>query len=220
MSITSQKRTAGKAAPIKAMGRIMKAAAQEFSRAGIDSARVGNIAQQAGVTKQLVYHYYNNKVDLYKAVLEEAAARSLDELLPLNYDHLEPVEALKTFWYRAFDQYANWPEMGSIILDENMHRGRHLTTRNRYVRQSPLLQEKVAKIIRRGQAAKIFKQDIDPQLFFVASLILITGCFVQGTTVSALLPANLDLTTPEGKAFWRTYSVDMILAMLGVNSAG
>jgi AcrR family transcriptional regulator len=195
------------------MGRIMQAAAQEFSRAGVDGARVGNIAQQAGVTKQLVYHYYNNKSDLYKAVLDDAAARCVDELLPLTYDHLDPVEALKTFWYRVFDQYASWPELGSSILDENIHRGEHLSVHNKHVRQTPLLQEKVAGIIRRGQAAKLFKDNVDPCLHFAASLILVTGCFVQGTTVSQLLP--LDLTSPEGRAFWRTFSVNQILAMLG-----
>src|ERR1700722_448191 len=113
--------TAPKVVPVKAIGRIMRAAAEEFSRTGIDGARIGNIAQQAGVTTQLVYHYYNNKAELYKAVLDDAAARCLDELLPLNYDGLEPVEALKTFWYRVFDQYASWPELGYSILDENIH---------------------------------------------------------------------------------------------------
>jgi AcrR family transcriptional regulator len=191
----------------------MQAAAHEFSRAGVDGAKVGNIAQQAGVTKQLVYHYYNNKSDLYKAVLEDAAARCLDELLPLNYDHLGPVEAMKAFWYRVFDQYASWPELGSSILDENIHHGEHLTWRNRHVRQTPLLQEKVARIIKRGQAARVFKDNVDACSLFAASLILVTGCFVQGTTVSQLLP--IDLTTEQGKSFWKAYSVDLILAMLG-----
>jgi AcrR family transcriptional regulator len=212
MQVSSAGRFTGKKVPVKAMGRIMKAAAQEFSRAGVDGARVGNIAQQAGVTKQLVYHYYNNKSDLYKAVLEDAAARCLDELMPLDYDTLEPVDALKTFWFRVFDQYANWPELGSSILDENIHRGEHLTSRNKSVYQTPLLQEKVARIIRRGQAAKVFKDDVDPRLLFAASLILVTGCFVQGTTVSSLLP--FDLRTTEGKAFWRQYSVHLILEIL------
>jgi AcrR family transcriptional regulator len=213
MGVSSAGRFPGKGVPVKAMGRIMRAAAEEFSRAGVDGARVGNIAQRAGVTKQLVYHYYNNKSDLYKAVLDDAAARCLDELLPLNYDHLGPVQALETFWYRVFDQYASWPELGSSILDENIHRGEHLSSHNKHIRETPLLQEKVAAIIRRGQAAKVFKDNVDPTLLFAASLILVTGCFVQGTTVSALLP--VDLTTQEGKAFWRTYSVQLILNMLG-----
>jgi AcrR family transcriptional regulator len=202
----------GKGAPKKAMERIMQAAVQEFCRAGVDGARVENIAQQAGVTKQLVYHYYNNKSELYKAVLDEVAAKCLDELMPLKFDHLEPVEALKSFWYRVFDQYAAWPELGASILDENIHRGEHLTPRNKHLRQTPLLQDKVARIIERGQAAKVFRTDVEPRFIFGASLILITGCFIQGTTVSAILP--IDLTTTEGKAFWRQYSVQLILDML------
>jgi hypothetical protein len=49
-------------------------------------------------------------------------------------------------------------------------------------------------------------------IFFAASVILVTGCFVQGTTVSGALP--VDLTTPAGNAFWRQYSVRLILDML------
>jgi AcrR family transcriptional regulator len=196
----------------KAMGRIMEAAAREFARVGVDAARIGDIASQAGVTKQLVYHYYNNKSDLYRAVIDDAAAKCLDELLPLDYDDLDPVEALRTFWYRVFDQYAKWPELGSIILDENIHRGEHLTTRNKNVRLAPVLHERVAQIIKRGQAAKAFRDDVEPKAFFAAANLLVTGCFVQGTTISMVLP--LDMTTAQGQAFWRRYSVQLILDML------
>jgi len=194
------------------MQRILQAAVGEFAREGVDGATVENIALRAGVTKQLVYHYYNNKSDLYKAVLEDAAERCLDELMPLEFDHLEPAQALRSFWCRVFDQYANAPELGAAILDENMHRGEHMTASNKHVRQTPLLQEKVARIIRRGQAAKVFRSDVDTRNFFAASVILVTGCFVQGRTVSAVVP--IDLTTDAGKAFWRQYSVGLILDML------
>jgi AcrR family transcriptional regulator len=195
-----------------AMDRIMQAAAQEFTRTGIDGARIENIAREAGVTKQLVYHYFNSKAELYKTVIDDAAARCLDELMALDIDHLEPVEALTAFWYRVFDQYATWPELGQIILDENIHRGEHLTARNKHVRQTPVLHQKIDHIIKRGQAAKVFKDDVNPCLFWAASIIIVTGCFVQGTTVSAAL--SLDLRTADGKAQWRQYSVKLILDLL------
>lgn len=199
-------------ASAKSMDRILHAAAHEFCRGGIDGARVENIAREAGVTKQLVYHYYNSKSELYKAVIDDAAARCLEELMPLDFDHLEPVEALKSFWYLVFDQYASMPELGAIILDENMHRGEHITVRNKHVRQTPLVQQKIARIIKRGQVLKVFKDDVNPCLFWAASMLIVTGCFVQGTTISAALP--IDLTTDEGKAIWRQYSVQLILELL------
>lgn len=190
----------------------MHAAAKEFSLNGVDGARIENIAREASVTKQLIYHYYNSKQDLYKAVIDDAAARCLNELMALDYDNLDPVEALKAFWYHVFDQYAKWPELGQIILDENMHRGKHLSTTNKHVRQTPLIHEKIDRIIRRGQKLKVFKDDVDPCLFWAVSLIVVTGCFVQGTTVSAAL--SVDLTTAEGKALWREYSVKTVLQLL------
>jgi AcrR family transcriptional regulator len=194
------------------MDRILHAAAHEFCRGGVDCARIENIAREAGVTKQLVYHYYNSKSELYKAVIDDAAARCLEELMPLDFDHLEPVEALKSFWYLVFDQYASMPELGAIILDENIHRGEHITARNRHVRQTPLVQQKIARIIKRGQVLKVFKDDVNPCLFWAASMLIVTGCFVQGTTISAALP--IDLTTDEGKVIWRQYSVQLILELL------
>jgi AcrR family transcriptional regulator len=196
----------------KAAGRILRAAAHEFSRTGIDGARIGDIARRAGVTKQLVHHYYTTKSELYKAVVDDAAARSVDEMLALDFEQLAPAEALTAFWCQAFDQYAKWPELGAIILDENMHRGEHITARNKNLRLVPLLSAKVARIIRRGQDAKVFKDDVDPAAFFAASVLLVTGPFVQGTTISHLLP--FDLTSDEGKAFWRQYSLRLILEML------
>src|ERR1700744_6091991 len=104
--------SSGSGASAQAMDRIMQAAAFEFARAGVDGARIEHIAREAGVTKQLIYHYFNSKADLYKTVIDAAAGRCLDELMALKLDHLEPVEALKTFWYKVFDQYAHWPEPG------------------------------------------------------------------------------------------------------------
>jgi TetR/AcrR family transcriptional regulator len=196
----------------KAIGRIMQAAAKEFSRVGVDAAKMSDIAHQAGVTTQLVYHYYNNKSDLYKAVIDDAAERCLDELLPVSYDDLDPVEAMRTFWYHVFDQHEKWPVLGAIILDENIHRGEHLTARNKNSRLAPVLHERVAQIIKRGQTTKAFKDQVEPRAFFAASVLLVTGCFVQGTTMSMVLP--IDVTTPTGKAYWRRYSVDVILQIV------
>jgi AcrR family transcriptional regulator len=194
------------------MGRILRAAAQEFSRTGIDGARIGDIARRAGVTKQLVHHYYTTKSGLYKAVVDDAAARCLDEMLALDFEDLPPTEALRAFWCHAFDQYAKWPELGAIILDENMHRGEHITEKNKNLRLVPLLLQKVARIIKRGQDTKVFKDDVDPASYFAASVLLLTGPFVQGTTISYLLP--FDLTSDTGKAFWRRYSLGLIFEML------
>ncbi len=48
--------------------RILEAAVREFSRVGCAGARVDTIAREAGVNKQLIYHYFGDKNGLYEAV--------------------------------------------------------------------------------------------------------------------------------------------------------
>ena len=50
---------------------ILESAVTEFSNYGLGGARVDRIAERAGVNKRLLYHHYNNKDDLFLAVLEK-----------------------------------------------------------------------------------------------------------------------------------------------------
>jgi TetR/AcrR family transcriptional regulator len=48
--------------------RILAAASQEFAAKGYAGARIDAIAAAANANKQLIYHYFENKAGLYKAV--------------------------------------------------------------------------------------------------------------------------------------------------------
>lgn len=67
----------------------------EFARKGLAGARVEEIAREAGVTKQLVYHYYNSKEGLFVAVLDESSDNIMSELVNLNVEELSPPVAMR-----------------------------------------------------------------------------------------------------------------------------
>lgn len=52
---------------------ILDAALAVFSEKGFQTARLQDIAQVAGTTRGAIYHHFQNKADLYKSLLEEAA---------------------------------------------------------------------------------------------------------------------------------------------------
>ena len=56
--------------PVATRKKLLTAARLEFARHGFAGARVDEIAERAGVNKQLVYHYFGDKDALYLAVLE------------------------------------------------------------------------------------------------------------------------------------------------------
>ena len=56
----------------KTKASILAAARVEFADRGFEGARVDAIAERAGANKRLLYHYFGNKEDLYRAVLLDA----------------------------------------------------------------------------------------------------------------------------------------------------
>jgi AcrR family transcriptional regulator len=57
--------------------RIMHVAASEFARLGFDQANINVIAEQAGIGKGTIYLYFENKRDLFLAMLRHSAQRHL-----------------------------------------------------------------------------------------------------------------------------------------------
>lgn len=61
-------------------GRIVEAAVREFAEKGFAGARVDSIGRRAGVNKQLLYHYFGGKEDLFREVVERKIEERLGRL--------------------------------------------------------------------------------------------------------------------------------------------
>lgn len=57
--------------------RLIEVAEEEFAQATYDTASISRIARRAGIAKGSLYQYFENKLDLYRWLLEEAARRKL-----------------------------------------------------------------------------------------------------------------------------------------------
>ena len=55
--------------------RILEAALKEFARHGFAGARVDVIARSAQINKRMLYHYFGNKEELFRAVLRRKIAQ-------------------------------------------------------------------------------------------------------------------------------------------------
>ncbi|MDB5870042.1 MAG: bacterial regulatory s, tetR family protein [Polaromonas sp.] len=192
--------------------RLLKEARQAFSEKGLAGARVDEIARAAGVTKQLVYHYFSSKEELFASVLDESAQDVLADLLALELDHLPPTVALRVLLEHAFDQYRSDPTLGPLAQEGLRFHEHHAEHRIRFTDIAPALVTQMERILRRGAANGEFQPDIDPRLFCAASALVTTGGFTNRYIVSAL--AGFDTTSPEGIATWRQFSVDLVLAAI------
>ena len=66
--------------PRQTRQRILQAARQEFAEHGPAGARVDQVAQRAGVNKRMIYHYFDSKDGLFRAVLSSVLADAIEEI--------------------------------------------------------------------------------------------------------------------------------------------
>jgi AcrR family transcriptional regulator len=191
--------------------RVLKEARQAFSDKGLAGARVDDIARAAGVTKQLIYHYFDSKEQLFSSVLHESAMGVLAELLALELDHLPPTEALRIFLEYAFDQYRLDPALGSLAQESLRFHEHNAAGRSHFADLAPALVAQMDRILRRGVHIGDFRAGIDTQLFYAASVLVTTGGFTNRYMVSAV--AGFDTTSPDGVAAWRQFSVNFALSL-------
>ncbi|MCC5661614.1 TetR/AcrR family transcriptional regulator [Nostoc sp. XA010] len=98
--------------------QILDAAEYEFSRHGLNGARLSAIAKRAKVTTATLHYYFESKESLYK----EALQRPVDELQTifgqLNFDGLSPEEALKQIIRIAIANEAQNPQRQMLWFQE------------------------------------------------------------------------------------------------------
>lgn len=191
---------------------ILQAARAEFAAKGLAGARVNEIAVRAGVNKQLIYYYYGSKEDLYRTALEVVYAeiRSLERDLHLG--DMAPEAAMAALIGFSFDYLARHPDFIGLLNHENAHGAVHVQ-RSTAIRDtnSPLI-DLIARALRRGTAAKVFRRGIDPVELYVSVAGMSYFFFSNRLTLSSIF--GRDLSEAAAVESYRRHVVDFAMAGL------
>ncbi|HTV43432.1 MAG TPA: TetR family transcriptional regulator [Candidatus Sulfotelmatobacter sp.] len=90
--------------PSRSRERILGAALKEFAAKGFAGARVDAIARRASINKRMLYHYFGDKEELFKAVLRRKISQRRAWAETLSGD---PEETLP-FWFEAACRDPEW----------------------------------------------------------------------------------------------------------------
>jgi TetR/AcrR family transcriptional regulator len=107
MARPAQTDNAGARNPERTRERILSAALKEFAAHGFAGARVDAIARRAEINKRMLYHYFGDKEDLFKAVLRRKIA---ERNAWAEASSGEPTETLP-FWFEAACKDTDWVRM-------------------------------------------------------------------------------------------------------------
>jgi AcrR family transcriptional regulator len=156
---------------------ILDAAIRVFARQGFHSARVSDVAQEAGVAYGLVYHYFDSKDQMLNELFTERWSLLLAAIREADTELNSPREKLETAAGFIIESYRHDPELMKVIIVEvtraaNSFGRTHLPE----IREA---YDQIAKIVSDAQEAGEFRDDVDPDfaamLFYGAIEQLLTG---------------------------------------------
>jgi len=165
---------------------ILDAAITVFARQGFHSARVSDVAAEAGVAYGLVYHYFNSKDQMLNELFSERWALLVEASQEIRASDLPPRDKLAGVANFIVESYRHEPELMKVIIVEvtraaNSFGQTHLPEIRRAY-------ELVAEIVSDAQAKGEFRDDVDPDfaamVFYGAIEQLLTG-WIFGSIPSA-----------------------------------
>jgi AcrR family transcriptional regulator len=156
---------------------ILDAAITVFARQGFHSARVSDVAAEAGVAYGLVYHYFDSKDQMLNELFSERWALLLEASQEMRRSDAAPRDKLAGVASFIIESYRHEPELMKVIIVEvtraaNSFGRTHLPEiRDAY--------GVVAEIVSDAQATGEFRDDVDPafaaMLFYGAIEQLLSG---------------------------------------------
>ncbi|WGD48892.1 TetR/AcrR family transcriptional regulator [Bradyrhizobium sp. CB1650] len=198
--------------PAATRKKLLTSARLEFARHGFAGARVDEIAERAGVNKQLVYHHFGDKDALYLAVLEWVYADIREQERQLNLEGLPPERAIRKLIEASFDYLATNPDFIVLLNDENRGGARHVRGSTRLeAMHSPLIRS-VSHILNEGVRSGVFRKGIDPIQLYI-SIAGLSYFYLSNTpTLSAIF--GKDLSSRAARRARRRHVVDLVLQSL------
>jgi TetR/AcrR family transcriptional regulator, fatty acid metabolism regulator protein len=155
--------------------QILDAAVKVFARNGFHRARVGDIAEEAGVAYGLVYHYFSSKEALLETIFRDTWTQMLARVREVENSRADASEQVRQVTALLLRTWRRDPDLVRVLVRE--------VTRSPHVQQE--IEEitegmkALERIIERGQETGEFRSQIDPRLgavvFYGALDEILTG---------------------------------------------
>ncbi len=214
--IVRKKRPERKADPARDLERtkadILAVATKEFANHGLSGARIDTIAALMRTSKRMIYYYFGSKEGLYLAVLEKAYSDIRAIEASLRLESLDPVEALRRLVEQTFENDDANEDFVRLVVIENIHLGRLFDKTDLLRRINSGAIETIKSILKRGQAAGIFRDDLSPvDLHMVISAL----CFFRVSnkyTFGKIF--GVDLSSPSRRRRQKRMIVEAVLRLV------
>jgi TetR/AcrR family fatty acid metabolism transcriptional regulator len=155
--------------------QLLEAAVKVFAKKGFHAARVGDIAEEAGVAYGLVYHYFDSKEELLETIFRTTWTEMLARVREVESAGVPASEAVRQVTALLLRTWRRDPDLVRVLVRE-VTRNQHV---QREIEEISAAMETLEGIVRRGQETGEFRPDVDPRLaavvFYGALEEVLTG---------------------------------------------
>lgn len=155
--------------------RIYCAAEMEFGNEGLGLANVDRIAQRAGVSKQLIYHYFKRKEFLYTETVNRIGTSFFQGLLATDFDHADPLQVVRDFAYRTAKFYADNNYAARLVLDQVLKGGANFHADRRHIILRTQILRCLSGALDRGHHQGIIDFSFDAERLFFTTISIAIG---------------------------------------------
>lgn len=194
-----------------APARIIEAAKTEFARHGLSGGRIEEIARVAGVSQQLVFHYFQNKETLYAEALSSLADESAEFVRGVDFDAMHPVDAIEYIVRGVFRE--NLKYGARFIADQILQGGAQISSRNRIWIYHSELHDLIDSILRRGRDLGLFSATVTARELLIATVSLSLGQSAAHEVAAGPASAIFGRPPSVGRA-WTEFGVSFIRSAL------
>jgi TetR/AcrR family transcriptional regulator len=198
-----------------AKDRILAVATKEFSARGYDGARVDAIMRQSKISKNLIYHYFDSKEQLFIAVLESAYEKIRGVQAEWTTSFSSPTEAVRMLVRTIFNHWRRSPEFMRLLNSENFHNGRHLRKAKGIKAGYAALIANLGQVIKEGEQSGEFRPNIDPVELFISISSLSYHYFSNRYTLLYLLDHD---ENEEHTRSFLAHTEDVVLSYVQFNA--
>lgn len=192
--------------------RILNVASKEFSSKGYDGARVDDIMRLAKVSKNLIYHYFKSKEQLFVAVLEAAYEGMHEYHRTLTIDTANASEGVRQLVRSTFEYWEKSSDFIGLLNSENLHRGKHLRKSKLTKEGYSGLLDTLSQLLKQGEKAGEFRPAVDPVELYISISALAYHYLSNRYTLAYLLDRKL--ATADDKNQRIIHIEDLILGYL------
>jgi AcrR family transcriptional regulator len=139
---------------------ILDAAVRVFARRGYHGARVGDIAEEAGIAHGLLYHYFSSKEEVLQTVFRENWGQLIDRFRAVEAADEPAADKLAGIAKILLRTWRNDPDLVTVMVRE-VARSPQLQGQVEGVREAFAI---LRRVIEQGQADGSFRADLDPVL--------------------------------------------------------